>query len=333
MTATALARRDADAPALAAVPATGPVLSREHLEAVKDVIAPGASDVELELFYHVCTRTRLDPFARQIYALRRRAKNDRGEWEEKITFQVSIDGFRLQAQRSGEYEGQTAPEFAGPDGTFRPLWLDTKPPVAARVGVYRAGFREPLYAVALWREYVQTTRDGSPSRMWREKPTILLAKCAEALALRKAFPAELSGLYVAEEMARDETPHDEPPAPAPVRESKPKPAPALPAAPALTPEAALADPGAVVIPAGRGRGRPLREIPTAQLLEWRDLWTVPAAKANVVARFGEPFVLAVYAEIERRPDAVPATDPLEALEAAEPPAPPTIDEDPNALPF
>jgi hypothetical protein len=74
------------------------------------------------------------------------------------------------------------------------------------VGVLKAGCREPFWSVAKYAEYVQTDRDGHPVSMWRKMPANQLAKCSEALSLRKGFPQEMNGLYVAEEMGQADNP-------------------------------------------------------------------------------------------------------------------------------
>lgn len=148
----------------------------------------------IEAFLMQCQRTQLDPAARQIYA---------AEMGGKWTVLISIDGFRLIADRTGLYRGKKPTEWCGEDGVWRDVWLSSEPPAAARVSVMREGFSEPLVAVATYSGYCprdRKTGDLKPSGQWVNNPSNQLAKCAEMLALRQAFPNELSGLYGTEEM-------------------------------------------------------------------------------------------------------------------------------------
>jgi phage recombination protein Bet len=209
-------------------PAPMQKFDQTQIDLIKTTIMPGASNQEIKLFEQICRRTQLDPFARQIYAVSRKAKEN-GQWVEKWSYQTSVDGFRLIAERSGKYEGQTPTMWCDDTGTWSDVWVQDNFPKAAKVGVYKTGHREPTWAVARWDSYVQMTRDNYPTKMWAKMPDLMLAKCAECLALRKAFPQELSGLYAAEEMAQSEnvaqevTPNEKPARRSP-REAPPLPA-------------------------------------------------------------------------------------------------------------
>lgn len=171
----------------------------EQIELIKRTICRPkdreATDDELLLFRYQCERTGLDPFSRQIYAIFRRSQG-----REQMTIQVGIDGLRLIAERTGRYAGQVGPFWCDEGGVWRETWMSGTP-LAAKVIVRKAigGQLVETPAVAHWGEYVPTY-DGKVLGLWSTKPALMLAKCAEALALRKAFPAETSGLYIEEEL-------------------------------------------------------------------------------------------------------------------------------------
>ena len=168
--------------------------TEQQLAAIGDCIIGDprqATGPMLDQLLHVCQHTGLDPWARQIY-LRVQAG--------RASMQTSIDGLRLVAQRAARADGGRLSyhptEWCGPDGAWRDIWLADEPPAAARITITIGDAAYP--AVARWAEY------GSDRGMWRKMPALMLGKVAEALALRRSCPADLSGLYTHEEMAQAE---------------------------------------------------------------------------------------------------------------------------------
>lgn len=180
----------------------------KQLKLLKSVLVPpGITDDQFELFVLVAKRLNLDPFKRQIYAVPYRNKSG----ETQMVIQTGIDGYRASAARvrdprTGEtlYDGQDAPEWCDDRGKWTDAWIDRDPPEAARVSVWRKGVSRPFVAVARFRSYAKTDREGHLKDLWATMPDVMIAKCAEALALRKAFPDELGGVYTVEEMEQAE---------------------------------------------------------------------------------------------------------------------------------
>ena len=168
-----------------------PEFTNEQIRLLAEVVAKGCTQDELAFFLQVAKLKRLDPFTGQIHVVKRW---DSMAGKEKIVIQTGIDGYRTIASRTGDLAGSDDPEY-DTDTEEHPNW--------AKVTVYRYGRGDekvPYKATARWGEYVQRKKDGEPNRMWKTMPYLMLGKVAEALALRKAFPDELSGMYTNEEM-------------------------------------------------------------------------------------------------------------------------------------
>lgn len=173
------------------------IITKDKIQLVKDTICRGATDDELELFMLSCNRTGLDPFQKQCWAVKRW---DSSLGREVMTFQTGVDGFRIIANRSEKYSGQVGPFWCDENGHWQDVWLKSTPPVAVKVGVLRSDFKEPLWAVARFSGYAARKKDGSLTPFWSKMPDLMIAKVAECLALRKAFPQDLSGVYSDTEM-------------------------------------------------------------------------------------------------------------------------------------
>lgn len=168
------------------------VMTPDQIDLIKRTVAKGCTNDELALFLHAARRTGLDPLMRQIYAVKRWSK---AEGREVMSIQTGIDGLRLVAERTKRYSPGREPSFT----------VDEKGIVAATAYIKKQtedGTWHEVSASAYWSEYVQTGKDGKPTRFWSQMPHVMLAKVAEALALRRAFPMELSGVYTADEMAQ-----------------------------------------------------------------------------------------------------------------------------------
>lgn len=165
-------------------------LSDSQKTMIRNTYAPGASVDEFEVLWEIAKARKLNPILKQIYFVKRWTK-DRGEvWAP----QVSIDGMRAMAERTGKYDGQDEPEFVEENGAV----------IKCTVRVYRKDWGRPAVGVAYFREYAQKTKEGKPTKFWADMPHVMLAKCAESIALRKAFPEDMGGLYTAEEMGQAE---------------------------------------------------------------------------------------------------------------------------------
>lgn len=173
-------------------------LTAEQKTLIRNIIAPKANDDELALFFELCKNTGLDPFKKQVYLL----PFWNGELKRFVFSAItSIDGLRSLAETTGEYDGQSEPIWIDKDGKEYKVWTSDNYPFACKISVFKKGVKNPTVGVAYFDMFAKE-KDGKYTGFWNKptKAAHMIAKCAEALALRKAFPSKLSGLYVHEEM-------------------------------------------------------------------------------------------------------------------------------------
>lgn len=204
---------------------------QEQKKALVDVLrVRHATDADLMVFFHLCRRTRLDPFRRQIYCIARQ------EWDSEAnqkvwrqTYQTGIDGYRViaedVAQRRQVQLKKARFEYWDSEGNRTDVWWKAEPPAMIRATV-QLGDDDPVIWDARYTEYVplkdeyepdsvndrgqkikgKKTGNKIPQGMWATRPTAQLEKCAEAGALRRACPGDYGNLYVDAEMERAEQP-------------------------------------------------------------------------------------------------------------------------------
>jgi phage recombination protein Bet len=190
--------------------------SQDQRKLILDTCCGGASSQEAAVLVGIAEMRGLNPLTQECYFVQRwDSQKGRMVW----AVQISIDAMRIKAEESGLYAGQDEPEYEYEPGS--------KVPSLARIKVYRRDWDRPCVGVARYSEYVQKKKDGSVTKFWHDMPHNQLAKCAEAIALRKAFPRRLAKLYTADEMAQATSDAPE----------------ALPARPVSTPPPALHEGG------------------------------------------------------------------------------------------
>jgi phage recombination protein Bet len=219
MTSTALDLNHHPATALAIQP--GQISwDSTQLAALGQLGLEDAGDGDRAVFLHVCQRTGLDPFARQIYMIGRNEKvpGTQNSWRKKWTIQTGIDGFRVNRSRAEKDAGVRGvlgrALFYDLEGNEHKVWVQQRPPAACEITYTvrgRDGGETPYTSVLRFTEYCQTDKDGNLIAQWKTKPAHMLEKCTEADVYRKAFPQDFSGIYLDDTMPPQENAPAAPP--------------------------------------------------------------------------------------------------------------------------
>lgn len=179
--------------------------------ALRDSIAKDATPAEFQAHLMIAKALRLSPVGGQVHFVKRWDSKAR---KEVFQTQVGIDGYLSIAQDTNLYDGPVKgyPQFQyTKGGEWTTEIYDDQVPYAAKHAIWRKGWRDPVEAVAIYSQYVQTVAEKDeeggktggrrPNAIWKVRPHPQLAKCALALACRLAFPRELLGVVTAEEMS------------------------------------------------------------------------------------------------------------------------------------
>ena len=210
--------------------APAPIARREHglrpeqIALLQRTVAKDTTPDEFALFMLVARKHKLDPFTRQLHCVKRWSTE---AGKKVMAIQIGIDGYRAMAARSHKDFGSISePEYE--------YGTDKKIPILARIKLWKKGVEQPTVAVAFWNEIAPQDLNKPENWAWKKMPRHMLAKCAEAFALRKAYP-DLSDIYTDEEMAQADDDLSPEGREVTDLEGRPLSAPPLPAAPALEP--------------------------------------------------------------------------------------------------
>lgn len=178
-------------------------LTNNEIELLKRTVAKGCSDDEFALFLWICRKHRWDPLTRQVHCVRywlsKHHQNEKGVWcgGYQMSVQIGIDGFRATAARDhADFGGCDDAQFVMSD---KKTPAGKAIPESATIRLWKRGLEHPIAATAYWEEFAPIDLLDSRADFYNRMPKHMLAKCAEALALRKGYP-DLSNIYTFEEM-------------------------------------------------------------------------------------------------------------------------------------
>ena len=174
------------------------------IDVMRASLYPGAKPDSIRMVMGYCAARNLDPLRKPVHIVPMWVKepgSDKGAMQDVVMPGIAL--YRIEAARTGEYAGKSEPIF-GPMQTQRLGGSDVSFPAWCKVTVYRMvnGQRCEFTALEYWLEnYATAKRDSdAPNAMWKKRAFGQLAKCAEAQALRMAFPEATGGEPTAEEM-------------------------------------------------------------------------------------------------------------------------------------